>query len=55
MLFTILDYLEETASRFPDKIAFADVNSSVTWAEFVERAKQKSAIIAKYFERGKEL
>ncbi|WP_294429747.1 amino acid adenylation domain-containing protein [uncultured Treponema sp.] len=52
MKYTILDYLEETANKYPDKTAFADVNSSVTWAEFVERAKQKSAIIAKYFEPG---
>ena len=53
MKFTILDYLEETAARYPDKIAFADVNTSVTWSEFVNRAKEKAAVISKYFEPGK--
>ncbi len=52
MKFTILDYLEETSSKFPDKIAFADINSSVTWKEFVARSKEKSAVISKYFKKG---
>jgi len=53
MKFTILDYLEETASKYPDKIAFADVNTSITWKDFVANAKEKAAIISKYFEPGK--
>ena len=52
MKFTILDYLEETANKYPDKIAFADVNTSVTWSDFVAHAKKESAVIAKYFEPG---
>ena len=28
----ILDYLEETAARLPDKTAFADPDTSVTFA-----------------------
>ena len=52
MKYTILDYLEETASRFPDKTAFADVNTSVTWSDFLAHAKEKSRVIAKYFEPG---
>ncbi|MDY4985240.1 MAG: amino acid adenylation domain-containing protein [Treponema sp.] len=52
MKYTVLDYLEETAARFPDKIAFADVNKSATWKEFVLNAKQKSTVIAKYYEPG---
>ena len=52
MKYTILDYLEETANKFPDKIAFADVTTKVTWKEFVENAKSKSIIISKYFEPG---
>ena len=50
--FTILDYLEETAERFPDKTAFADTKSSVTWAEFVGRAKEKAAAISEHFAPG---
>lgn len=53
MKYTILDYLEETASKYPDKIAFADVNTSVTWKDFVANTKEKAAIISKYFEPGK--
>lgn len=53
MKYTILDYLEETAAKYPDKIAFADVNASVTWSDFVKHSKEKAAIISKYFEPGK--
>ena len=53
MKYTILDYLEETADKYPDKIAFADVNTSVTWSDFVKHSKEKAAIISKYFEPGK--
>ena len=52
MKFTVLDYLEETASQFPDKTAFADVNTSITWGELVLRAKERAAIISTYFEPG---
>lgn len=51
--FTVLDYLEETASKFPDKIAFADTTTKVTWKQFLENAQAKAAIISKYFEPGK--
>ena len=53
MKFTILDYLEKTASQYPDKIAFADTISSITWSELVSHAKDKASIISKYFEPGK--
>lgn len=53
MKFTILDYLEETATRFPEKTAFADTNTSITWSELVVKTKEKAAIIEKYFEPGK--
>lgn len=39
MKYTVLDYLEETASRFPDKTAFSDISESVTWSEFVQAAQ----------------
>ncbi len=52
MKFTILDYLEETARKYPDKTAFADVTTSVTWSEFVKKAKEKAIIISEYFEPG---
>lgn len=52
MKFTILDYLEETAERFPDKLAFADVSASITWSAFVEKAKERAAVLSRYFEPG---
>ena len=45
MKYTVLDYLEETAERFPDKIAFADTNTSVTWKAFIEESESISTII----------
>lgn len=52
MKYTVLDYLEETARKFPDKTAFSDVNGSMTWAELVSGAKQYAAVIAKFFTPG---
>lgn len=50
MKFTVLDYLETTADRYPDKIAFADTKSSITWRELVIKAKSISNILKKYFD-----
>ena len=36
----LLEYLEETAPRYPDKIAFSDGTDSVTFARFRDRARQ---------------
>lgn len=52
MKYTVLDYLEETASQFPDKTAFSDVSESVTWSEFVQAAQSLSQFIAEQFEAG---
>jgi len=52
MKYSVLDYLEETAKKYPDKIAFADTTASVTWKDFVEHAKSKSTVIARYFKPG---
>lgn len=52
MFYTVLDFLENTAQQYPDKIAFADVNTSVTWKDFVQNAKEISTVISKYFKTG---
>ncbi|MBE6355221.1 amino acid adenylation domain-containing protein [Treponema sp.] len=52
MKYTVLDYLEETAEKFPDKTAFADVTSSITWKELTEKAKALSCVIAEHFKPG---
>lgn len=38
-MINILEALEQTAKNYPDKIAFADENSSCTYRQLVERAK----------------
>lgn len=43
----VLEYLELSAERFPDKIAFADENSKITYMEFVDKAKKVGTGIAK--------
>lgn len=49
MKYTVIDYLENTADQYPDKIAFSDVKNSITWAELVTDAKKYSTVIARYF------
>lgn len=52
MKYTVLDYLEKTAEIYPDKVAFADVNDSITWKSLVDESKSLSGAIAKYFPKG---
>ena len=52
MKYTVLDYLEATANKYPNKIAFADTTNRITWQELVNSAKEKSVIISKYFSAG---
>lgn len=35
----VLEYLEQSATRFPDKVAFADQNNQITFSELQDRAK----------------
>ena len=44
MFYTVLDFLENSAHQYPDKIAFADVNTSVTWKYFVQNAKKMKSM-----------
>lgn len=52
MKFSILDYLEETAKKYPDKTAFADTKTSITWKELVLKARALSKILSAKFEAG---
>lgn len=52
MKYTILDYLEATASKTPEKTAFADVQNSISWKSFVKKSKALSTVISKYFNPG---
>ena len=42
----ILEYLERSAERFPDKTAFADENTACTFAELRERARRAGSFFA---------
>ena len=39
-MITVLEYLENSAARLPEKTAFADENSEVSFAELVRKARQ---------------
>ena len=44
----ILDYMEATAARLPEKTAFADENASVTFSALVARAKAVASALCGY-------
>ena len=44
----ILDYMEATAARLPEKTAFADENASVTFGALVARAKAVASALCAY-------
>ncbi|MBQ1713781.1 MAG: amino acid adenylation domain-containing protein [Treponema sp.] len=50
MKYTVLDYLEATSEKYADKTAFADVQESVNWKDFVKDAKAISSFLEKYFD-----
>lgn len=45
-MYNLLEYLEQTAARLPDKVAFEDVNGSVTYAQLMHKAKAAGTAIA---------
>ena len=47
----ILDYLENSATTYPDKTAFADEHESCTYGELLSRAKRSGAVLAHRFIR----
>lgn len=55
MKYTILDYLESTASSYPDKTAFADVQHSINWKDFVSKSKMLSTVLSQYFKSGQAI
>lgn len=38
-MYNVLNYLESSASQYPDKIAFADKDKSITYQELLQRSK----------------
>ena len=46
MPMTIINYLERTSERYPDKIAFADLNQSISFSDLIVNAKKIATAIA---------
>ena len=47
MKYNVLKYLEESVSKFPNKIAVIDKNSKITYKELYERSKSIACKIIK--------
>lgn len=45
---SIIDYLEETESRFPDKVAFADTKEEISFSKLKSDAQRVGSFIAGY-------
>lgn len=50
MYSTVLQCLEKTASKFPDKIAFADIKESISFRELLNNAKKVGSYISEKVE-----
>lgn len=48
MKYLILDYLEDTSARLPQKTAFADVDSSLSFAELVQSARAVGSALSEH-------
>ncbi len=48
----VLEYLEESAERYPDKIAVADTKTELTFAQLLDSAKNAGAALLPYIRRG---
>lgn len=51
MVTNVLDYLEETAGCFPDKVALVDDNSSITFSQWLQKAESIGTAGTGYSER----
>ena len=48
MMTLVTDYLEKTADNFPDKVAFADDNTSMTFSELRDSSRRVATVLAKH-------
>lgn len=48
MIRNVLEYLEQTTTRFPDKVAFATEKQSYTFAQLQQRAKQIGTALLRF-------
>ena len=52
MIRNVLEYLEASAERCPDKMALQDENESLTYREYVTRAKTAATYLATHETKG---
>jgi len=48
MKYTVLDYLESTASLHPNKVSFSDPDGSITFSSLLYRSRSAATILLKY-------
>lgn len=48
----VLEYLENTAARIPDREAVTDPEGSLTWAQLLEQAKRIGSFLARHLKTG---
>ena len=48
-MYNVLEYLEDTAARYPEKVAFADIEKEITYGGLLARAQRIGARLAKEF------
>lgn len=48
MITNVLEYLERSAERFPDKIVFGDTSRKLTYREFMDLAKRAGSCLAAF-------
>ena len=46
-MYSVLEYLEDSVKRFPDKIAFADPEEEISFSELMRRAKRIGTALAR--------
>ena len=51
-MYNILDYLEESARKYPNKVAFADLEKEITYQDLVAKAKCIGNRLSENFESG---
>ena len=45
-MYNVLDYLKESARKYPDKVAFADIDQSITYEELYRKAQEIGSALA---------
>lgn len=51
-MYNILNYLENSAKKFPNKVAFADVEKEITYKDLVETSKRIGSELTSYLKPG---